>query len=199
MDVSTVTTIAAILLVGFVLARTYNRVIRSRVRCEEAWSGIDVQLQRRANLVPALVETVQAYAGHERGVLEAVARARAGLRAARGPAEATGANLLLTAALGRLVAVAEDYPELKASAGFLELQAQLGDIEEKIAYARQFYNRNVLDHNTRIRSFPTLLVARLMGFRAMEFFEADAADPSRLAFRDSPEDAVLPPSRKEDE
>lgn len=185
MDASTLGMVAAILLVGFLLTRAYNHVVRSQVRSEEAWSGIDVQLQRRANLVPALVETVQGYAGHERETLEAVARARASLQAARGPAEATGANLALTDALARLVAVAEGYPELRASASFLELQDQLGDIEEKIAFARQFYNRNVLDFNTRIRSFPTLLFSPALGFRAMEFFEADAGHSPSLVRHES--------------
>jgi LemA protein len=167
--------VAAVLLLGLFL--TYNRFVRSRLRTLEAWSGIDVQLKRRTDLVPNLVETVKAYAGHERVTLEAVVQARAALQQAGGPAAAAEANAQLTRALTRLLALAEAYPALRAAESFLELQRELSDLEEKIAYARQFYNRNVLHHNTRIHTFPQMLVAGIFDFQPFEFFEAE--DPAR--------------------
>lgn len=151
----------------------YNQLVRSRMRMREAWSGIEVQLKRRASLVPNLVETVKGYAVHERGLFAEVTRARSALHKAGSVAEAAEANLLLTQMLGRLLAVAEKYPELRASEQFLKLQEQLFDVEEKIAYARQFYNQNVLAYNTRTATLPHLLVARLLAFRKAEFFEAE--------------------------
>lgn len=151
----------------------YNRLIRSQERTREAWSGIDVQLKRRANLIPNLVETVKGYAAHERGVFEEVTQARSRLVQAGGIAETAGANHNLTQALGRLLAVAEGYPDLKASENFLKLQTELSDLEEKIAYARQFYNRNVAEFNARIRSVPDVLIARVYGFQPFDFFEAE--------------------------
>ncbi len=151
----------------------YNRLIRSQERTREAWSGIDVQLKRRANLIPNLVETVKGYATHERGVFEEVTQARSRLVQAAGIAETAGANHNLTQALGRLLAVAEGYPDLKASENFLKLQTELSDLEEKIAYARQFYNRNVAEFNARIRSVPDVLIARVYGFQPFDFFEAE--------------------------
>ena len=143
------------------------------MRVKEAWSGIDVQLKRRANLIPNLVETVKGYAAHERTVFEEVTQARATLNQASGPAESTEANSILTSALGRLFAVAENYPELQASENFLSLQEELSDVEEKIAYARQFYNRNVLAYNTLTLTFPDTLVAGIFRFQPEAFFEAE--------------------------
>ena len=161
------------LLVVAVLAgvATYNRLVRSRNRVREAWSGIDVQLRRRASLIPNLVESVRGYAAHERGVFEEVARARGALQQAGGAAAAASANNALSQALGHLFAVVENYPALRASENFTALQRDLSDVEEKIAFARQFYNRNVLDYNTRIETFPGVLVASNLGFSAAEFFE----------------------------
>lgn len=161
---------------------TFNRLTRSRERVREAWSGIDVQLQRRADLVPNLVEVVKRYAAHERALFEEVARARGGVHAARGAQEATMANYALAGAIGRLYALAEAYPDLQAATAFVSLQRDLSDLEEKIGYARHFYNRNVLDYNTRIRRFPSLIVARAFAFRPEEFFEAavEAAEPVRV-------------------
>jgi LemA protein len=152
---------------------TYNGLVRSRVRCREAWSGIDVQLRRRASLVPNLVETVKGYAAHEREVLENVTRARAMLEQAGGAAQAAQADNALTQALRSLFAVAENYPQLRANENFLALQSELSDIEEKIAFARQFYNRNVLDFNTRIEVFPNVLIANMFNFQPFEFFETE--------------------------
>jgi len=150
----------------------YNGLVRSKIRVGEAWSGIDVQLKRRSSLIPNLVETVKGYATHEREVFEKVTQARAALMGAQGPAEAAQANNQLTAALKTLFAVAEAYPQLRATENFQKLQSELSDIEAKIAYARQFYNSNVMDFNTRIRVFPNVLLAGPLGFREAPFFAA---------------------------
>lgn len=167
--------IAVLVILGLAALLAYNSFVRSRLRCHEAWSGIDVQLKRRASLVPNLVENVKGYAGHEREVLENVTQARAALQGAHGVVESAGANNMLSEALGRLFAVVEAYPDLKASENFMELQRELSDLEEKVAYARQFYNRNVLDYNTRIRVFPQSAIAGIFDFQPEEFFEAKEA------------------------
>jgi len=172
--------IAVIVLVGIVvlamliIMAIYNGLVRSRLRVKEAWSGIDVQLKRRASLVPNLVETVKGYAAHERETFENVTAARARLQQAGTPAQAAEANNMLTQTLRSLFAVAEQYPDLKANQNFLELQRELADIEEKIAYARQFYNTNVLSYNTKTQTFPSVILANMFGFQASEFFEAEA-------------------------
>ncbi len=165
----------------------YNRLVRSSVQTKEAWSGIRVQLRRRASLIPNLVETVKGYAMHEKGVFEEVTRARSTLQNASGPAESTSANQMLTAALGRLFAVVENYPELKAASNFQDLQDELSDVEEKIAYARQFFNRNVAQFNIRIRSIPDILIARMLGLERFEFFEEneDADEELQVSFASS--------------
>src|SRR5512136_247804 len=157
--------VGIIILLGLFLVGIYNGLIRSRVRVNEAWSGIDVQLKRRASLIPNLVETVKGYAAHEREVFERVTEARAGLERAGTPKEATEANNMVTQALSHLFAVAENYPQLRASENFMALQTELTDTEEKIAFARQFYNRNVMDFNTKILVFPSVVVARLMNLQ----------------------------------
>ena len=162
-----------VLAAGFAVV-TYNTLVRARMRVREAWSGIDVQLRRRASLLPNLMETVQAYATHERGTFEAVTQARTALQRAVGAVDAARANDALSQALGRLFAVAENYPELRASENFKSLQDELSDVEEKIAYARQFYNRNVLDYNARIDLFPGVVISRTFAFTAAEFFEDEA-------------------------
>ncbi len=162
-----------ILVMGLVLMGMYNGLVRGRNRCKEAWSGIDVQLKRRASLIPNLVETVKGYAAHERETFEEVTRARASLESAGGPADAAQANNMLTGALRHLFAVAENYPQLQASQNFMDLQNELSDIEEKIAFSRQFYNTNVLDYNNRIQTVPTVFIANMFGFKAEEFFEAE--------------------------
>ena len=168
--------VALILIVTFITLGIYNGLIQSRVRTREAWSGIDVQLKRRADLVPNLVETVSGYASHERETFENVTNARAMLQNAQGPADAAAANNQLSQALRSLFAVAEAYPQLRASENFMQLQRDLSDIEEKIAYARQFYNRNVSDFNTKIQVVPNVFIANMFGFQAFEFFEAEEAD-----------------------
>ena len=180
--------VGIIVLIGLVLVGIYNGLVRSRVRTREAWSGIDVQLKRRADLIPNLVETVRGYASHERQTFENVTRARAMLQQAGTAPEAAQANNFLTQTLRSLFAVAENYPELKANQNFLDLQSQLSDIEEKIAFARQFYNRNASDYNTRIQTFPNAVIAGMFGFQPFEFFEAEEGA------REVPHVSFAPPS-----
>lgn len=155
---------------------TYNGLVTARMRVKEAWSGIDVQLKRRTDLIPNLVETVKGYASHEKEVFENVTKARAAMMGAGGVQEQAAANNMLTGALKSLFAVAEAYPELKASENFQQLQQELADTEDKVAYARQFYNTNVLDYNTKIQVFPNVLLAGMFGFGAEVFFETEEAD-----------------------
>jgi len=159
----------------------YNGLIRSRQRVREGWSAIDVQLQRRASLVPNLVEAVRGYAAYERGTMERITEARGALKAAPSPAAAARANDTLTSALSTLFAVAEAYPDLKASERFAQLQADLADTEDKIAFARNYYNGAVEAYNIKVQTFPGLLAARLFGFRAAEFFAAEAGAAAPVA------------------
>jgi LemA protein len=155
----------------------YNALQRLRIRSQGAWSDIDVQLKRRHDLIPNLVETVKGYATHEKETLEAVMAARSGAMSARGPAESGAAEGVLTAALGRLFAVAEAYPDLKANQNFLQLQQELGQTENAIGFSRQNYNRAVGDYNEQIAVFPASIVAGLFNFEAGTFFEV--ADPAQ--------------------
>lgn len=157
----------------------YNRLVRLRNEADTGWANIDVQLQRRTDLIPNLVEAVRGYAAHERAVFEEVTRARSALQQARTPGAAGDANDILTGALGRLLAVAEAYPDLQASENFLRLQEDLTDTEDKISAARRYYNSTVMHYNTGIQSIPWVLVAKPLGFREKEFFSAagDTAVP----------------------
>ncbi len=168
--------IIVVVVLGFWLMSMYNGLIRGRNRVKEAYSGIDVQLKRRIDLVPNIVETVKGYAAHEKSTFEAVTRARSMLQQAGSPAEAAQANNMLTNTLRSLFAVAEAYPQLQAAQNFRDLQAQLSDIEEKIAFSRQFYNTNVLDYNNRIGTVPTSIIAGMFGFKPEQFFQAEEAD-----------------------
>jgi LemA protein len=163
--------IVGVLILYFILA--FNSLVRLRNRVENAWSGIDVQLRRRYDLIPNLVKTVQGYAAHERELFERVTEARTRGIAAGTVSEQARAETDLTRALGRLMAVAENYPDLRASDNFLALQEELTATESKIAFARQFYNDQVMRLNTKIEQFPSLIVARTAGFRQREFFEAE--------------------------
>ena len=165
--------LAVVIIAGLAMLGMYNGLIRARVRTREAWSGIDVQLKRRASLIPNLVETVKGYAAHEQEVLENVTRARAQLEQAGGAAQAAQADNMLTSALRTLFAVSENYPQLRANENFLALQKELADVEEKIAFSRQFYNRNVMDFNTRIQVFPSVIIANMFNFERFDFFEAE--------------------------
>ncbi|HEX4745627.1 MAG TPA: LemA family protein [Gaiellaceae bacterium] len=179
--------VGAVALLLVLAAYGYNRLVRLRNEANTGWANIDVQLQRRADLIPNLVEAVRGYAAHERGVFEEVTRARAALQGARTPAAAGDANDMLSVALGRLFAVAEAYPDLKASQNFLRLQEDLTDTEDKISAARRYYNSTVMHYNTAIQSIPWVLVARPLGFREKEFFSAagDTAAP-QVSFTPSP-------------
>jgi LemA protein len=165
-----------ILAVAYVIF-TFNRLVRLRVRTDNAWSQIDVQLRRRYDLIPNLVETVKGYAAHEKGTFEAVTQARANAIAAQGPAEQARAENQITGALKSLFAVSEAYPDLKANQNFLALQEELSGTEGRISYARQYYNDAVLRLNTKIQSFPSNILAGMFGFKEHEYFEAD--DTSR--------------------
>ncbi|MFW6143891.1 MAG: LemA family protein [Patescibacteria group bacterium] len=154
----------------------YNSLVTLRMRVEESWSQIDVQLKRRADLIPNLVETAKGYMKHERAVFEHLAEARKAIREAEGAAEAQEADRQLRRSLDRLFALAEDNPELRASENFVHLQEELADTEDKIAYARQFYNTNVMEYNTKLQVFPATLVANFFGFTRKDFFQAEEAE-----------------------
>jgi LemA protein len=158
------------------LALSYNGLVSVRQRCNQAFSDIDVQLKQRHDLVPNLVATVQGYAAHERGTLDEVTRARGAAMAAKGPAEQATAESALSGALGRLMAVAEAYPDLKANQNFLQLQAELSDLENKIAAARRFFNNSAAEYNATRQSLPAALFANSMGFAPLEFFSLDAGE-----------------------
>lgn len=166
------------------LIMSYNRLVSLRARVHNGFSQIDVQLKRRADLIPNLVETVKAYARHEQEVLERVTQARTALMAARGPQEAAAADNMLSGALKTLFAVSENYPELKANQNFLMLQEELAGTENKVAYSRQAYNDAVMMYNTARQTFPTNLVAGPFGFAPAEHYTIPAADrePVRVQF-----------------
>src|SRR3954462_12273495 len=153
----------------------FNRLVRGRNEVHEAWSGIDVQLRRRADLIPNLVATVKAYAAHERGVFEEVTAQRSSMFAAGDLTAKAEADRALQGSLGRLFAVAEAYPELKADQNFLKLQNQLAEIEDQLQMARRYYNGTVRDFNVSIQSFPDVLIAHTLGYREEHFFAPDAA------------------------
>ncbi|OGZ56764.1 MAG: hypothetical protein A3H64_02705 [Candidatus Ryanbacteria bacterium RIFCSPLOWO2_02_FULL_45_11c] len=157
----------------------YNGLVRLRYRVKEAWSDIEVQLKRRYDLIPNLVETVKAYAKHETSAFENVTKARAAAMGAQTAGEHAATENMLTGALKSLFAVAEAYPDLKANTNFLELQRELSDTENKIQAARRFYNGNVKDINTRVEQFPTNVIAGAFGFGKEEFFDLDEAPQQR--------------------
>jgi len=175
-----------VVIIVIYLISTYNGLVRLNVRVDEAWSDITVQLKRRADLLPNLIETVKGYAAHEKGVFEAVTKARAESLSAQGPADAAAAENHVQQALKSIFAVAEAYPQLQASQNFLQLQGELVDTEDKIQAARRFYNGGVRELNTKIKTFPNNIFARRLGFTEREFFEvADAAaiaEPPRVQF-----------------
>lgn len=166
--------VLVIVLVAYVIS-LYNKLVKLRNRVDNAWSQIDVQLQRRLDLVPNLVETVKGYAAHESATLQAVTSARTACMNAQGPEETAQAENELSGALKSLFAVAESYPDLKANEGFVNLQNQLAETEDKISYMRQSYNDTVMKFNTAIESFPGVLLAKPMGFSKLEGYDADAA------------------------
>ena len=173
-----------VLIVVWAIA-TYNRLVRLRNQVESSWAQIDVQLKRRHSLIPNLVETVKGYAAHERGTLEAVINARnaAVQVGGAGPAQQAEAEGVLTQMLGRLFALAEAYPNLKANENFIALQAELGNTENKIAYARQFYNSSIQTLNSAAQSFPTNLIAGMANVHPRPYFEAVGAERSDVNVR----------------
>ena len=166
-----------VILAALYLMFLYNGLVRLRNRIEAAWAQIDVQLRRRYDLIPNLVETVKGYATHERETLDSVTRARAAAESASGPADQAAKENMLTQTLRSLFAVSEAYPDLKANQNFLSLQEELSATEGRIAYARQYYNDTVQRYNTKIQSFPAVLLAGALRFQEREYFEAD--DTSR--------------------
>ena len=172
--------IAILVVVAVFALYLYNSLISARFKVREAFSHIDVQLKRRADLIPNLVETVKGYAKHEKAVFEKVTEMRSRLLEAKGAEEKAKVNNMLSDTLKSLFAVAENYPALRASENFKELQEELSDTENKIAYARQFYNSNVLDYNTKLEIFPNVIFARLFNFKPAEFFAATDAEKKEI-------------------
>ena len=178
--------LGVVVLLGIYVWATYNSLVTLRVRVDEAWSDITVQLKRRADLIPNIVEAVKGYAAHEKSVFQAVTEARAETISAQSPAEAAVAENHMQQALKSIFAVAEAYPQLQASSNFLQLQSELVDTENKIQASRRFYNGGVREYNTKIQLFPNTLFARGMGFTEREFFEVEdvaaISEPPRIQF-----------------
>ena len=170
--------VVAVLLLALVFI--YNSLVKSKVRVDEAWSDITVQLKRRADLIPNIVNTVKGYAKHESKVFEDVTKARAAVTDAKGPAETAKAENMFQETLKSLFAVAEAYPDLKANDNFKHLQEELVDTEDKIQASRRFYNGSVRDLNTKIQTFPTNVFAGMLGFKNREFFEVDEAENASI-------------------
>lgn len=183
--------VAAVLLPGWAVI-TFNRLVRLRNLVREAWSGIDVQLKRRHDLVPNLVEVVRDYGEYEEDLLTEVARLRSRAVDAAGVPRQADAEKGLSRGLRSLFAVAEDYPDIKANRSFLQLQQDLSEVEDQIQYARRYYNGTVRDLNNRVESFPDMLVARLCGFQSAEFFEIEYATERAVPEVDIREDAGRP-------
>lgn len=164
--------VGVVVLVVLYVWSLYNGLVTLSTRIDEAWSQIDVQLKRRADLIPNLVETVKGYAKHEKTVFAEVTKARSALLAADSPAKSAQANNMLTDALKSLFAVAEAYPQLKANENFVQLQKELSDTEDKVSYARQFYNSSLLEYNVKVKVFPNSMLSGAFGFTEKEFFGA---------------------------
>jgi len=172
-----------LIVIAFIVIAMYNSLVKLKVRCDSAWSDIDVQLKRRHDLIPNLVETVKGYAAHEKGTFENIAKFRSQAMQATTPADRAAAENQLTGALKSLFAVAENYPQLKASEEFTQLQGSLGQTEDAIQNARRYYNAVVRDLNTKIQSFPTNILANMAGFQQRQFFEAETTDRAPVAVK----------------
>lgn len=181
--ITTYIVIGAVVLLLLWLLLTYNSLITLRNRVREAWSQIDVQLKRRSSLIPNLVEAVKGYVKHEKTVLENVTKARSALVNAGNPHEKAAANDMLTGALKSLFAVAEAYPNLRASENFKQLQDELSDTETKVAASRQFYNTNVLDLNNSLETIPSNIVGNMFGFQNEEFFKATEEEKTDVSVK----------------
>jgi LemA protein len=175
--------LGVLVVIAVVLVGMYNNLVQLRIRCDSAWSDIDVQLKRRHDLIPNLVETVKGYAAHEKGTFENVTKFRSQAMQATSPADKAAAENQLTGALKSLFAVAENYPQLKASEEFTQLQGSLSQTEDTIQNARRYYNAVVRDLNTKIQSFPTNILAGMFGFQPRQFFEVAAADREPVAVK----------------
>ena len=175
--------VVVIVVAAVYLVYTYNRLIRLRNETETGWANIDVQLKRRSDLVPNLVEAVKGYAAHESETFETVTKARAAAQQAGGPAQAAQADAAMAPALNKLLAVSEAYPQLRASENFLALQQELSDIEDKLAAARRYYNQTVYRYHTVKQSFPAVLIAGPLGFHEREFFGTDDREPVTVSFQ----------------
>src|SRR4051795_9956465 len=163
--------LAIVAVAAFYFIFTYNRLVALRQRVDQSFADIDVQLKQRHDLIPNLVETVKGYASHERGTLDDVVKARNAAISAQGPAQASAAETQLSGALGRLIALSEAYPDLKANTNFQQLQSELSDIENKLAASRRFFNNSVQEYNTGIQQMPAALFAGAMGFSRKDFFD----------------------------
>ncbi len=184
--------IVIVVIFAFILVGMYNGLVRKRNRAENAWAQVDVQLKRRHDLIPNLVETVKGYAAHERGTFDEVTQARTAAQQAQGPQAQAQAENVLTQALGKLFAVAENYPTLRATENFQQLQAQLSETESNIAVARQVYNDTVLTYDNALQTVPTSIVAGIFNFRSREYFQTD--DAERAAPQVSFSDTAAPPA-----
>jgi len=173
MEIYLILALVVLIVLGLWIVKIYNGLIKLKVRTNEAWSDIDVQLKRRYDLIPNLINTVKGYAIHERELFENVTKARSNAMNAQNPEEKAGAENMLTGALKSLFAVSENYPDLKANENFLELQRELSDTENKIQASRRFYNGNVRDLNTKIQIFPDSIVANMLKIGKREFFEIE--------------------------
>ena len=190
MDILVIVILVIVVVLIVAIIALYNNLVKLRNMVDNAWAQIDVQLQRRLDLIPNLVETVKGYATHERGTLDEVTQARSAVMSARTPEGKMEADGILTGALKSLFAVAEAYPDLKANVNFQQLQAELSNTEDKISYMRQSYNDTVMKYNTAIQTFPAVLIAGMMGFSQRESFDA------RSRFRCGSPSAVLAWSRR---
>jgi len=189
--------VAILVLLVLYLVGMFNKLVRLRNRAENAWAQVDVQLRKRYDLIPNLVETVKGYAAHERGTFEAVTEARTAAQQAQGVAQQAEAENVLTAALGRLFAVAEAYPQLRATENFQQLQAQLSEVEQNIAVSRQVYNDTVLSYDNALETVPTNIIAGLFHFNPREYFQTEEATRAapQVSFTDgpAPPPAAAPP------
>jgi LemA protein len=187
--------VAIVVILLLVLVGMFNKLVRLRNRAENAWAQVDVQLRKRYDLIPNLVETVKGYAAHERGTFEAVTNARTAAQQAQGVQQQAEAENMLTAALGRLFAVAEAYPQLRATENFQQLQAQLSDVEQNIAVSRQVYNDTVLSYDNALETVPTNVIAGMFHFNPREYFQTEDATRAapQVSFADAPPAAGAPP------
>ncbi len=186
--------VAILIILLLVLVGMFNKLVRLRNRAENAWAQVDVQLRKRYDLVPNLVETVKGYAAHERGTFEAVTQARTAAQQAQGVQQQAEAENMLTAALGRLFAVAEAYPQLRATENFQQLQAQLSDVEQNIAVSRQVYNDTVLSYDNALETVPTNVIAGIFHFNPREYFQTEEVTRAapQVSFTDAPPPPAAP-------